>query len=280
MNFLTNENDIYEDIIVLTSYNGNDYEIKRERCHRKFGYELIKELKDKFSTNSFISEEQKKEYERQAQSRAKSMIKDICLSNDFTHFFTITCDGNKMDRFSIEETQDNLKKTFKAIKRKYKDFKYICVTETHPTSGAFHFHGLCKGLSVENGGFFINSNGFLQQQEVTDHMGLINSWLPIYLENKYSYNKLVSYILKYISKDCVKLSSYYFRSKDLVLSSKKQISVEEFYKIMGKDYEFKYNNDFKLSPFCAVSEYKFNELNQREQTLILELEEKSKFMKK
>lgn len=130
------------------------------------------------------------------------------------------------------------------------------------------------------GGFFVNSNGFLQQQIVTEKMGLVNSWLPIYLKDRYSYNKLVSYILKYISKDCVKLSSYYFRSKDLVLSSKKQISVEEFYNIMGNDYEFKYNNDFGLSPFCAISEYKFNELNQREQTLIMELEQKSKFMKK
>lgn len=154
MNFLTNQKDIYEDIIVLTSYNGVDYEIKREKYHRKYGFEVVKDLKEKFSTNSFITPEDKAEYERQAQSRAKAMIKDLCLSNDFTHFFTITCDGSKMDRFSIEETQENLKKTFKAIKRKFKDFKYIVVTETHPSSGAFHFHGLCKGLTIENGRFF------------------------------------------------------------------------------------------------------------------------------
>lgn len=48
---------------------------------------------------------------------------------------------------------------------------------------------------------------------------------------------------------------------------------------MGKDYEFKYNNDFTLSPFCAISEYKFNELNQREQTLIMELEQNQNLWK-
>lgn len=274
MKFLTNENDIYEDIVVLTSYNGVDYEIKREKYHRKFGYELLREVKDKLSTNSFISPEDKEEYERQAQSRAKSKIRDICLSNDFTHFFTITCDGSKMDRFSIEETQDNLKKTFKSIKRKYKDFKYICVTETHK-DGAFHFHGLCKGLSTENGGLFVNKDGYLQNQEVFDKMGRICTFMPIYLEDKYSYNKLVSYITKYISKDCVKLSSYYFRSKDLVLSSKKQISLEEFYKIMGQDYQFNFDNKF-----VSISEYKFDSLDCNMQLNIRELEEKSKFMKK
>lgn len=273
------QDEIYEDVVTLTSYNGVDYEIQRERNRRKEGFEEIKRVRDFFSTNSFISPEQKEEYQRQAQCRAKSMIKELCLCNSFTHFFTITCDGSKMDRFSIEDTQDNLKKTFKAIKRKYKDFKYICVTETHPTSGAFHFHGLCKGLSLENGGFFTNDHGYLQQKEVTEKMGLINSWLPIYLEDKFSYNKLVTYLQKYISKDCVKLDHYYFRSNDLERATRKVISTDRFYEIMGKDYHFNYNDKFDHNAFVAVSEYKINDTDQTTMLNIRELEENSKFTK-
>ena len=87
-------------------------------------------------------------------SRTKRNIKELALCNNFEYFATITVNSINVDRFSLEECQNLLKKNLKKIKRKNSDFGYIFITEKHK-NGAFHFHGLVKGIDL-----YINSNGY------------------------------------------------------------------------------------------------------------------------
>ena len=91
-------------------------------------------------------------------SRTKRNIREIALCNNFDYFLTFTINSKNCDRFSLDECQNTLKKLIKAYKRKYNDFSYIIITEKHK-NGAFHFHGLCKGLN--NNDLYINNNGYL-----------------------------------------------------------------------------------------------------------------------
>ena len=136
----------------------------------------------------------KEELQRQSLSRTKRNIKELALCNSFTHFATITVNSEFCDRFSLQATQDKLKYIIKErIRRKNKNFAYIFITEKH-INGAFHFHGLIKNLND----LYTNKNGFLSHKAF-DEIGF-NSFLEINTENNNSYDKVCSYITKYITK--------------------------------------------------------------------------------
>ena len=106
-----------------------------------------------------------------------------------------------MDEFVLQ-----IKKRFKAYKRKNKDFIYLIIFEKHK-DGAYHLHGLVGGLGKD---VYENQNGYLSLYDF-EELGF-NSLSKI--KDKI---KLSSYITKYITKDFVKTSSgySYFHSKDL-----------------------------------------------------------------
>lgn len=137
-------------------------------------------------------------------SRAKRMIREYSLCNDFKYFFTSTVNSEMADRYSLSECQKNIRKIMKAIKRKNNDFIYLFITEKHK-DGAFHFHGLCSDLEL-----YINNNGYYSSKDF-DKLGF-NSFSKIKSKEKVS-----NYITKYITKDCVKneCGSIYFCSRGL-----------------------------------------------------------------
>lgn len=137
-------------------------------------------------------EHDKYEVDRQVLSRSRKMIRELALCNGFTHFATLTVDSKRADRFSLTECQELLRKKLKALKRKNSDFAYLFITEKHK-NGAFHFHGLIKGVSD----FYKNDNGYLSHS-LFDEIGY-NSFSVIQ-----DYTKCCNYILKYITKDCIK----------------------------------------------------------------------------
>ena len=71
----------------------------------------------------------KSESERCSLSRAKSEIIDICRSNDFKYFVTLTINSQSCDRFSLESSQEKLHKLLKEYQRRCNrnnlSFKYI-----------------------------------------------------------------------------------------------------------------------------------------------------------
>ena len=144
------------------------------------------------------------EVQRVSLSRTKNRIREICLSNSFQYFCTMTVSSSSCDRFSLQEVQDKMKKICKKIRRKNKDFKYIYITEEHK-KGAFHFHGMVKNIEL-----YKNKNGYLSSKEF-DELGF-NSFSKIK-----SYNACCNYITKYITKNCIKNENnqIYFCSRGL-----------------------------------------------------------------
>ena len=190
------------------------------------GYEEI----NKKSKNNITNDE---ELERISLSRTKRNIKELALCNCFTHFATITINSEFCDRFSLQASQDKLKYIIQErIRRKNKDFAYIFITEKHK-NGAFHFHGLIKNLDD----LYTNENGFLSHKAF-DEIGF-NSFLKINTENNNSYDKVCSYITKYITKDCVKNENnqIYISSRGLKKATRYQVKNANF-------DEWSFENDF------------------------------------
>ena len=95
----------------IKNYNGNDFRIYCIKGGNDENYQKNK---------SFFEKDNKKECERVSLSRSKRVIKELALSNPFTHFATITVSSQNADRFSLTECQTLLRKKFKSLKRKKK----------------------------------------------------------------------------------------------------------------------------------------------------------------
>lgn len=218
--FIFNKNNVYNTSYRLYKYNDEYCRLVKLKYKKEKGFEELHKEKT-------IKEEYEDEVRRCSLSRTKRNIREIALSNDFEYFATITVASEKADRFNLDECQEKLRKIFKKLKRKNKNFAYIFITEKHK-DGAFHFHGLVRGLED----FYINNNNYLSHSAF-DALGF-NSFSKIK-----SYIKCCNYITKYITKDCVRNSrgTVYISSRHL-----KKADVYEYKDINFDDYSF--NNDF------------------------------------
>lgn len=181
--FLFSKNEVYKTKYTLYQYNDDDIRIVKQNSQRQKGFEDIN------PKNNYISKE---EIERISISRSRRNIRELLLSNNFEYFATLTINSNSCDRFSLTECQKNLRKQLKSLKRKNSNFAYLFITEKHK-DGAYHFHGLVKGVTD----FYKNNLGYLSHKTF-DQLGY-NSFSKIK-----DYNRCVTYVLKYITKDCVK----------------------------------------------------------------------------
>lgn len=87
---------------------------------------------------------QRKELDNQ--KRARVEVYDLCRSNQFFWFFTLTFD-NEIDSFDYEQCVNQLKRFTKWLGKC--GCKYIFVPEQHK-SGRWHFHGLVSKFPVQN----------------------------------------------------------------------------------------------------------------------------------
>lgn len=193
----------------------------------------------------------KEEVERISLSRTKNHIKEICLTNGFEYFFTCTVNSINADRFSLQETQDKMKKICKKIKRKNKDFKYIFITEQHK-DGAFHFHGMTKNLEV-----YKNEFGYYSNIDF-DTLGY-NSFSIIN-----DYNRACSYITKYITKSCIKNENnqIYFCSRGLNKCETEYMIPTDLKDIFG-------SNVFQNN-YCQMKDFDINTLSSEQKRKLYE----------
>lgn len=183
----------------LYSYNGTgNYRIVRLKSSSGYTGRTLSQIIKEFSTPKMVDNFES-ESSRCSLSRTKRRIKEICLCNEFQYFVTLTINSKNSDRFNLDEVQSTLKKKFEYYKRKNKEFKYIFITEKHK-DGAFHFHGMMK--NIDQNDIYVNKAGYYSSHYF-DKLGL-NSFSKIV-----DYNKCCSYIMKYITKDCVRNSNGY-----------------------------------------------------------------------
>lgn len=96
-----------------------------------------KKAKEKASNKDSVS---RKEIDNQ--KRARSEVFDLCRSNEFDYFITLTFDPVKVDSFDYDKAVQALKKYTRWLSDNH--IQYIMVPEMHQ-SGRWHFHGLIKG---------------------------------------------------------------------------------------------------------------------------------------
>lgn len=143
-------------------------------------------------------------------SRARSMVLQYGICNDWDYFFTGTLDPKKFPRYSIEVFSVNFTQWLRNQRKKFgTSFSYLLIPERHK-NGAWHIHGMLAGIPPSELSPF-SSNAPLSLRE-----GVYLNWESY--ANRYGFcslapvrNSLAAsfYILKYIGKDM------YGRSSDL-----------------------------------------------------------------
>lgn len=223
MRFLFNKNDVYNTRFFLYNYNGNDFRIVKIKNCRNSGFEEKKKEEKQLGIFDYNSEEVK----RCSLSRTKRNIRELALCNNFEYFVTLTVNSEMCDRFSLDSTQEKLKKILKKIRRNNKNFRYIFITEKHK-NGAFHFHGLCSGFDD----LYVNENGYYCSLIFTQEFGF-NSFSKIK-----DYTKCCNYITKYITKECIKNShnQIYISSRGLKKATKEEFKNIDFIPTYTNEY--------------------------------------------
>ena len=164
-----------------------------------------------------------RDYDDEASKRAKRIILDIALNNDFEWFMTFTFDVKKIDRYNYQLCLDQLNNAIKNYNAKYNiKLKYIMVPELHElkegeTSPAIHFHMLASGFVDEQ---FIEKDK-KTRQNVYRSLYFFEKFGRNQLLKIYDYNKFVAYyISKYVTKDEDRvLKKRYYQSQGLKRSS-------------------------------------------------------------
>ena len=83
--------------------------------------------------------------------RARAKLRRLALSNEFTHFVTLTLDKEKVDRYDPKAIMQKVNICLDNLVRRH-GLKYILVPEQHK-DGAYHFHGFIAGdLRLEDSG--------------------------------------------------------------------------------------------------------------------------------
>lgn len=86
----------------------------------------------------------------QSLSRARSMIIQIAMCNDWEWFFTCTLDELKHDRYSLSAFTNDFPQWVRDYRKKYKcDLRYLIVPEQHK-DGAWHVHGFLSGIPADH----------------------------------------------------------------------------------------------------------------------------------
>lgn len=159
-----------------------------------------------------------------AQRRARTQVRDLALSNDFTYFVTLTLDAQRVDRYDVKAVTRKLNQWLdNAVRRR--GLKYVLVPELHK-DGAVHFHGFFNdALRVVDSGTVIPPEGgkpkrprSAKQREawleagghVVYNMPQWSHGFNTAIELYGDYRAAVGYVCKYINKEQAKVGGRWF----------------------------------------------------------------------
>lgn len=190
-----------------------DYEIAGWNGKRKREYDVSKPGEAKDPERSL--EESKR--------RAKAKVKDIALCNRFTHMFTLTLNGELIDRYDATQVYKKLRAFLSnAVQRQ--DFRYVLIPEYHKQKEgedkpAIHMHGLCSlgAVPIEAA---LSKDGTPLKDKAGRQIFNMTSWswgFSACVELDADYEKAVSYVTKYITKAETKIfGKWYLSTRSLV----------------------------------------------------------------
>ena len=186
-------------------------------------------------------------------TRARTKVFDLAICNEFEYFITLTINKEKLDRYELKEYIKKLGQFIRDYRKKYEvDIQYLLIPEKHK-DGAWHMHGLVKGIPKEH--LHKNEHGYLDWQEYKDRFG----WCSIdKIKNK---EAVAKYITKYIRKSfdsdrgiTEKESKLYYSSRGLKRPQKKKEGTLSRYQL--EKIPFSFDNEYVKTAFLTATQYK------------------------
>ena len=188
-------------------------------------------------------------------SRARSMIKQYGLCNEWDYFVTLTLDKKKYNRYELGVFRKDLAQFVRDMRKKYgvnggKRLSFVFVPENHK-DGAWHMHGFIYGLpdsAVEpfKRGVhpdYLVDNGFLNWPDYAKKFGFVSLGV---IKDQVS---TVLYTTKYINKDIKALAD--LKGEHLYMASRPLATAQKVADVYGSYMEL----DSKLTEhykFCST----------------------------
>lgn len=139
-----------------------------------------------------------------ALSRARSVLYQLCICNDWQYFFTGTLNPDWHDRSSLFHFRNTFSQFMRDLRKKpgYGDLSYVLVPERHK-DGAWHIHGLLRGIPDSALTPFVRGihpkhlvdAGYLNWGAYAGKFGFCS------LDRINSLDAVAGYLTKYITKD-------------------------------------------------------------------------------
>ena len=186
-------------------------------------------------------------------ARARTRVFEIAICNDFDYFVTLTLNKQYLDRYDLKEYIKKLGQFIRDYRKKYKaNVQYLLIPEKH-TDGAWHMHGLIKGIPKEH--LKINKHGFKDWEEYSKRFGYIS------IDEIRNQEAVSKYITKYIRKSfdtgrgvTDKESKLYYCSRGLRRPRKKKEGTLNSYQL--DKIPFTFDNDYVKTGILTSSQYK------------------------
>lgn len=185
-----------------------------------------------------LDEEETKEAERLGNSvaRSRTRIRELALCNDWEYFATFTLSPERNDRFDLAGFIKNLGVWIGNYNKKFHThLKYLIIPEKHPTSGAWHAHGLLHGVSSDS--LCTNEHGYLDLPYYRARFGFIS--LDLIRDG----TKCSFYISKYVTKEMVETTHGIEKNKHLFYASRGLAGREFVAQGLG-DVPLTFDNEF------------------------------------
>lgn len=138
--------------------------------------------------------------------RARSRLRDLCMSNQWDFFVTLTLDKRRIDRYDMLQIVKALRVWLDNQVRRH-GLRYVLVPERH-RDGAIHFHGFFAGGNlrpVDSG--HVDRCGHVIYNLDAWPLGFTTAIVPYG-----DYATAVSYVVKYIGKQGDKPAGRWFYS--------------------------------------------------------------------
>lgn len=239
------------------------YEMRIAFCA---GKRKVRTVKDKTIDDDGVIESNDKSIADSVR-RARRMIVDYAMCNDFDIFGTITLSDEKVDILDVVGIKDRLLKLLDNYRQTVApDFEYILVPEYGELNGRLHFHFVARNFA--KGDIIRNEHHYLDIPFISERFGFVS--IKRITGKRLDRVRIAKYCSKYISKDCIQICKQrYYVSKTLAKPEKFECSCSDCMTVNEwlcfNDMEPYYNDKFgkafalpvqiyeKMMDFCKVS---------------------------
>lgn len=189
-------------------------------------------------------------------ARAKSKVYELAMCNKFEYFVTFTLSPEKYDRYNLKKFIKDLGQFIRNYRRDYNvNIQYLLIPEQHE-DGAWHMHGLLKGIPESQ--LSINKNGYLDWEAYSVKFGYIS------LGAIKSREAVAKYITKYITKTLEvgkgvteKNKKAYYASRGLEVAQKVKEGTLSSYQLEKIPFDFE-NNYVKTKTLNGLEYLRLN----------------------